>query len=281
MFSTNPLVLRVLKSLRERTFFIKLHNRISRTKYVPSQEALLDEFLAQHYPGDGWRTLSPIGKRTWVDFSPFFSDVAIKTIAYVGAHDGSVALSLDEAFPGRTFHLIEPLPQVFASLVQNVRHRSNMHCHNVAAGAAGGWQHMFVDEFTQASSFLPYAPLALKEYPFLGNQQKVQVHVLPLDEILKGTTDGVTDFLIIDVQGFEDQVIQGASDTLRNCKAVMGELSLEPLYFGSSSFDSVYRALVNMNFSLRYLLNPSEGSSRRILQIDGIFCRGVHHCSKR
>ena len=272
---------RILKSVKDGTFAIKVLNRISRTKYVPSQEALLNEFLAQHYPGDGWRTLSPNAKRTWVDFSPFFSDVAVKTIAYVGAHDGSVALSLDEAFPGRTFHLIEPLPQVFASLVQNVGHCSNMHCHNVAAGAAGGWQHMFVDEFTQASSFLLYTPLALKEYPFLGDRRKVQVQVLPLDEILKGTTDGVADFLVIDVQGFEDQVIQGASDTLRDCRAVMCELSLEPLYSGSSSFDSVYQALADMNFSLRYLLNPSEGSSRRILQIDGIFCRGARHCSKR
>ncbi len=54
-----------------------------------------------------------------------------------------------------------------------------MHCLNIAAGSKEEYRQMLVDEFSPASSLLPYEPIALREYSFLGRQHNVKVHVRP------------------------------------------------------------------------------------------------------
>ena len=158
-------------------------------------------------------------------------------------------------------------------LVINVGSRSNMLCANVAAGTKAKCERMYIDSFSAASSLLPYESLALQEYPFLGSQIVQEVQVKPLDDILQSCEAEDVDPLIMDAQGYEDEVPRGASRTLKSCKVVMSELSLQTLYVGSSTFDSVYQALVREGFRPRYLINPNEGASHQVLQIDGIFVR--------
>lgn len=264
---------RVLQSVRDGSFAIKVLNRFSRIKYVPAPEVAVNRYMAEHYPDNGWKSLSSRARKVWIRFHPIFDNFEIHTIAYVGANNGTVALALDQVFPGLEFYLVEPAPHVFQELVENVSSCPNMRCFNVAAGAERGWSDMFVDDFSPASSLLPYEPLALEEYPFLGKQTTVRVKVEPLDDIvMKGGATNI-DLVIMDVQGYEDRVLQGAKQTLRDCKAVISELSLQALYVGSSTFDSVYQTLAQEGFQLQYLVNPMEGTSHQILQIDGVFVR--------
>ena len=264
---------RIFKSIQDGSFPIKLLNHISRTKYVPSQEVFIDEFLTEHYSGEEWKKLSLKAKQIWIDLYPVFTQVDIRQITYVGAHDGEVALGIDEAFPSRRFILIEAVPTTFRKLMSRVSSRSNMKCVNVAAGSEDKTVDMFVDDFSAASSILPYTERTIKEFPFLGHGKKMNVRVKPLDGILKEHAVERTDMLILDVQGYEDKVLSGASLTLKACKVVMSELSLQDLYLGTSTFDSVYRLLLGQGFCMRYLVNPIRGSSHAILQIDGIFVR--------
>ena len=151
-----------------------------------------------------------------------------------------------------------------------------MHCLNIAAGSKEEYRQMLVDEFSPASSLLPYEPIALQEYPFLGRQQNVNIKIMPLDLVMKeNNIDGI-DLLLIDVQGYENEVLLGAKETLKSCKVIISELSLQALYRDSSTFDSVYQSLVQQGFQLQYLLNPMQGESHQILQIDGIFVRDRH-----
>ncbi len=50
---------RVYRSIKDGSFAIKTLNRLSRTKYVPSQDFRIDKFLTAHYPGDGWSSSLP------------------------------------------------------------------------------------------------------------------------------------------------------------------------------------------------------------------------------
>jgi FkbM family methyltransferase len=270
------MLIRILKSLRDGSFAIKVLNRFSRVKYVPAPEPSVDpvdKYIAKHYLGDGWRSWSSDAKKVWIQFSPIFDKFEIHTIAYVGANEGTTALALDEAFAGLEFYLLEPVPQVFETLVRNTTNHRNMRCLNVAAGAEEAWCDMFVDGYSPASSLLRYEPTALQEFPFLGKQVIAKVHVKPLDNILRDCEAGDVDLLLMDVQGYEDKVLQGANRTIKSCKVVISELSLQPLYVGSSTFGSVYQALVGEGFQLQYLVNPLTGVSHQILQIDGVFVR--------
>jgi hypothetical protein len=100
------------------------------------------------------------------------------------------------------------------------------------------------------------------------------VRVKPLDHILEGSVADRIDLLIMDVQGYEDKVLQGAVKTIKNCKIIISELTLQEIYLGGSTFDSVYQTLVRDGFHLRQFMNPIIGANQRILQIDGIFVRG-------
>jgi len=263
----------ILRSILDRTFLIKTHNRLSATRYVPAPETAIDEYLSKHFPGQGWRNLSRSARRAWVDFSPLFSDMEIHSVVHVGANDGIFTLSLNEAFPGLFFYLIEPVPSTFQKLEANVSSLPNMKCFNFAAGAKEKISEMFVDDFSPASSLMPYEGSAIKEFPFLGKGRAAKIQIMPLDQILQSCGAAEVDMLIMDVQGYEDKVLQGAEKTLKYCAAVMSELSLQDLYRGSSTFDSVYQALVREGFHLKHLLNPLKGANQTILQIDGIFVR--------
>ncbi len=94
-----------------------------------------------------------------------------------------------------------------------------------------------------------------------------------LDAIVKEEKIADVDLLVMDVQGYEDEVLRGAKETLKSCKIVISELSLQALYKNSSTFDSVYQTLIHQGFLLQYLVNPMQGESRQILQMDGIFVR--------
>lgn len=271
------LISRILASIKDGSFAFKLLNRLSTIQYVPGPEKEIDEFLTKHHPeSNAWRTWSLTGRKTWLQFQPIFHQHKIQFIAYVGANEGQTVLALNTAFPGREFLLVEPVLETFGVLLENTKHFKNMHCLNVAAGAKEESRPMFVDEYSPASSLLSYDSIALQEYPFLGKQRNVNVTVKPLDMILKENRITGVDLLVMDVQGYEDEVLIGASETLKSCKVVISELSLQALYRGSSTFDSVYQTLIQKGFLLQYLINPMQGESRQILQIDGIFVRVRH-----
>ncbi len=273
MLTGESVLARFVASVRDGTLPFKVLNRLARVQYVPSPQVAIDRYVARHYPGKGWRRLSPAARRVWVQYHPLFQSLAIRTIVYIGANVGATPLALDDAFPGLKFYLLEPVPSTFQELADRTRGRANMHCLNVAAGAAERRQTMYVDAFSPASSLLPHTPLALHEFPFLGARKTTDVCVRPLDAILGDLHAPPVDLLLMDVQGYEDEVLRGAARTLRSCAVVIAELSLQPMYVGSSTFDYAYQALVREGFSLRYLWNPLEGESQQILQVDGVFVR--------
>lgn len=79
-------------------------------------------------------------------------------------------------------------------------------------------------------------------------------------------------FLKIDVQGFEKQVLAGASNILPRIKGIQTEMSLIPLYEDQLLFRETIELLDNLGYELYSaipgLANPETG---RLLQMDGIF----------
>jgi len=271
------LLSRTLKSIQDGSFVFKALNRISSIKYIPGPEKEINEYIAKHYPhSEAWRRLSPSGRKIWIQFHPILDHYNIKIIAYVGANEGNTALTINEVFPDREFFLFEPAPHTFDILVEKTKPFKNMHCLNIAVGSKEEYLQMLVDEFSPASSLLPYEQLAYQEYPFLGRQHSVNVHVRPLDVVMKEIKVNGIDLLLMDVQGYENEVLLGAKETLKSCKVVITELSLQTLYRGSSTFDSIYQSLIQQGFKLRYFINPMHGKSHQILQIDGIFISERH-----
>lgn len=81
-------------------------------------------------------------------------------------------------------------------------------------------------------------------------------------------------FVKIDVQGYEWQVLDGATETLNRAQGVLCELSLVPLYAGQHLWQEVMERLDAQGFTL-WAIQPGFTDPRdgRTLQVDGIFFR--------
>ena len=81
-------------------------------------------------------------------------------------------------------------------------------------------------------------------------------------------------FLKIDTQGFEWQVLDGATETLKHAQGVLLELSLIPLYEGQKLWLEIIERMNTQGFTLwtlqRGFTNQRTG---RTLQIDATFIR--------
>jgi len=81
-------------------------------------------------------------------------------------------------------------------------------------------------------------------------------------------------FIKIDTQGFEWQVLDGATETLKNAQGVLCEMSLVPLYEGQRLWMDMLKRLESEGFTLwaiqRGFTDPRDGRS---LQVNAIFYR--------
>ena len=82
------------------------------------------------------------------------------------------------------------------------------------------------------------------------------------------------DIIKIDTQGFEWQVLDGATETVKRAQGVLLELSLVPLYDGQRLWREIIERMEKEGFTLwviqKGFTDPRTGRS---LQVDGIFLR--------
>jgi hypothetical protein len=135
---------------------------------------------------------------------------------------------------------------------------------------------MHISENSIASSILAATNAHLQYSP-----QAVQVasEIVPLerlDHLAQSFVEGSKKpFLKIDVQGFEDQVLRGATKILPKLAGIQVELSFIPVYEGQKLFPEMISLITEMGFVL-YRMIPGwlDVKTGRWLQADGIFFRG-------
>ena len=83
-------------------------------------------------------------------------------------------------------------------------------------------------------------------------------------------TDNVC--LKIDTQGFEDKVLNGATEVLKDIKLIQLELSLIPLYEGSKTIEWMMPFLESKNFQpLFFLPGYIDRNTGEIQQLEALF----------
>jgi FkbM family methyltransferase len=200
--------------------------------------------------------------------------LGIKTVIDIGANTGQFAASMNEIFPDARLYSFEPQKDCYEELLIKFKDVSCFHAFNIALGNEAGELEFYRNDYSQSSSLLPMAELHKTSYPFTKNSMLDKVEVTLLDNIFQ-QLEIETPFLIkVDVQGFEDKVIEGGKKTFSQAKVVIIEMSFEVLYEGQKLFDEMYQIMRNFGFeyrgSLQQLLNPDDG---RVLQEDAIFMR--------
>jgi FkbM family methyltransferase len=200
----------------------------------------------------------------------------VNLVLDVGANTGQYCLFLREfGYRGKVVSF-EPLLSAYEQLLK--RSRKDRHwiiAPRTAIGERTGEITLQISGNSQSSSVLNMLDAHICSAPesaYVGEQQ-VAMH--RLDEIARSHVDAArASYLKIDVQGYESQVLDGASGILPRITGIQIELSLVPLY----DRQMLYRAMIDKLDALGYELHAvlpvfSDARSGRLLQMDGIFIR--------
>lgn len=144
----------------------------------------------------------------------------------VGANTGQSALAFLEMFPGATIHSFEPFRDTFAVLRQNTAAYPRIHAHCLALGSEAG----VVSVELRGSGSVNNSLQPVKESSGAdGSIETLKVDTL--DGFCTRQGIGSIDFLKIDTEGHDLEVLKGASNLLKTHRVnlVQVEVGMNPL----------------------------------------------------
>jgi FkbM family methyltransferase len=201
-------------------------------------------------------------------------EAGVELVIDVGAHAGEYGRALRQSgYRGRIVSF-EPIRSLFERLSAVSARDGAWECRNRGIGARAETASINVsgnDGFS--SSLLPMSPTherAVRESRYEGTET---IELVGLDEAL---ADGPSPaYLKIDAQGYEHQILAGATETLRRCRGVELEMSLTPLYDGQLLIGETIELMRGHGFAPTHLepefIDPGSGE---LLQVNGLFVQG-------
>lgn len=163
----------------------------------------------------------------------------VQCIFDVGANQGQFATQIRRYFPHTDIYSFEPIDACFNSLQQRFQSDPNFKVFQYAVGDENTETTFHVNESSPSSSLLKMQPAHYQNFP--GTQKTVEqkVSVRTLDSLFPDWPADKKILLKIDVQGFEYQVLKGASELLRHVEVILAEVMFEALYESQSTFDQL------------------------------------------
>ncbi len=190
----------------------------------------------------------------------------------VGANVGSYTI-LSAAHIGAETISIEPVPETFEHLMRNValnRIQNRVMACNIALGSSKG-----VLEFTSSLDTVNHVATP-------SDKGRISVPVDTLDDIVAGKQTPI--LLKIDVEGFETEVMKGASKTLlqRDLKGIIIELNGSGSRYGYDE-GKIHQELVGAGFA-PYSYQPFERKLNRVETygtLNTIYIRDIDRVNER
>jgi FkbM family methyltransferase len=154
----------------------------------------------------------------------------VKGIIHVGAHYGEeISEYIENGI--QDIVLFEPLSECFDVLAQKVMTlNANIEGHQVALGSAPGTATMYLSDNEKQSSSILKPKVHLTHHPHVKFDGTEEVEVDLLDNF--DTKD--YNFLNMDVQGYELEVLKGATETLKRVDYVYCEVNRDEVYEGNA-----------------------------------------------
>lgn len=228
--------------------------------YVPVKKEYLDHLAAG--PQSNFRSIEAWAK-----------SFGINTILDIGANEGQFAHKMLKTLPGVTLHCFEPLRDAFNILKTGLEGEKNVFLHPYALGDSNTQSDIILNNYSASSSFLSLGSTHKENFETATEARAETVVIKRLDDVAASLDIKGELFIKIDVQGFEDHVINGGRRLMEKAKIVMLELSFEELYVGQPLFDTIYGLMKELGFRYHGNIEQLESKDGRILQGDGIFIR--------
>lgn len=170
-------------------------------------------------------------------------DLKINGVIHIGAHYGE-EIGDYVNYGIKEFIFFEPVKLNFQVLESNLKNYDvNFRAHNVALGSKKQKSMMFVSDNERQSSSILTPKVHLTHHPNVGFPAKEEVEVDVLDNYI---TDGFN-FINMDVQGYELEVLKGATKTLDHIQYVYCEVNRAEVYENNAMIEDIDNFLSNYN----------------------------------
>jgi FkbM family methyltransferase len=203
-----------------------------------------------------------------------FNRLNITLLIDVGANAGYYGKEIRKAGYKNKIISFEPIKNAFDVLLINTKKFKQWEAYNLALGVEDTQTEINISENSCSSSILNILDThtnAEKSASYIG-KQNITIKTLDsfIDTLSFKTHKEI--YLKIDTQGFELEVLKGATKALTYINTIQLEMSLEPLYAQQALYNEVFTFLWQHGYTL-IDIEPgfTDKHTGKLLQIDGIF----------
>ncbi len=201
----------------------------------------------------------------------------INLVLDVGANKGQTGLLLRRiGYRGRIVSF-EPVSANHRALAERAARDPDWQHHALALGAADAEQTINLTRHSVFDSFLSPTDYSLQQ--FGGDSEVIGsevVQVRRLDDLIDTCTAGLEQpriFLKLDTQGYDGEVLSGASACLPHMLGLQTELSVKPVYGGMSTYLDVLPRIQALGFEVSGMFPVNRDGALRVVEFDCIAVR--------
>lgn len=211
-------------------------------------------------------------ERAEVDrFRSLLAEVDVACVLDVGANIGQYVERIRLLGYRGPVISFEPGATAFGRLAQAASGDPLWEVRNEAVGRHADRLPLNVSKNSVSSSLLPVSERHVAAAPQSVVTSSETVDVVTLDEVCQERPGPF--WLKLDTQGFEEEVLGGATSVLQRTAVVQAELSLATLYEGQADYVTVLSRLRDIGFGVVDLLPGFRDASGRLLQVDVVASR--------
>ena len=201
----------------------------------------------------------------------------INVVLDVGGHHGEFAASLRNAGYRGVIHSFEPVSASFTILQARASRDKKWIAHKLALGTSSGERRIHVTSGSSMSSFLN--PNAFARAQFMSDSQILHdetVKVSRLDLEFAAIASCVEEprcYLKLDTQGWDLEVLNGASGCLDKIYAMQSELSIRPIYDGMPTYVDTLQTLSTLGFGVSGMFPVKLDTCGAMIEVDCVLVK--------
>lgn len=211
-----------------------------------------------------------------VDPLAWLREANIMTVIDVGANTGQFVREIRETLPECFVYSFEPLKDCYDALVAGRVGDQKFKAYNSALGAETGETIIHRSSYAPSSSLRVMGRNHKELYPHTAGASDEKITVRRLDGIAELAPAGLDKEILVklDVQGFEDKVIEGGRNFLKQTRAMIVEVAFIPLYEGQPLFADIYKMLTELGFAYAGAIHQKRDKSNgKVVAEDALFYR--------
>jgi FkbM family methyltransferase len=204
-----------------------------------------------------------------------FGRITPECVLDVGANTGQYGRMLREHGYQGWIVSFEPVRAAFDELAATAELDGRWRAFQLALGSKAEHRRIAVAEVSQLSSFRSFSEYGAAEFPGASEViSEEEVELRTLDDSWREFLDGIPSgrlFLKLDTQGWDLEVLEGATKLLTRLVGLQLEASITPIYEHVPTFSQVVDHVTSLGFGLTAVFPVNRDSRFRLIEVDCVF----------